>query len=172
MPYTRMMSCVSWLPPNACSRVYTVCSLRSTVMFMTFAPKSTSAIFWSLPLSGNCCWISSNDDLLRDHRGGGQGQGDVFCARRHSLPAALHRIDHGIEVSDVAVEDCVLRQGLDGVTLDARASPARIGEFYQLHRGRGDIHPEQRRRFRLENIDIQIKLQPGFSLQVWPVKRD
>src|SRR5665647_1737956 len=33
MPYWRMMSWVSWLPPKACSRVYTVWSFRSTVTF-------------------------------------------------------------------------------------------------------------------------------------------
>src|SRR6266516_7749997 len=47
------------------------------------------------------------DDLLGDHRGRGQGQGDVFCARRHSLPAALHGVDHGVEVGNVAIQDGV-----------------------------------------------------------------
>jgi len=101
-----------------------------------------------------------------DHRGRGQGQGDVFRARRHSLPAALHGIDTASRLVMLPSRTRVLRQRLDGITLDPRIFPARIGELHQLHRGRRDIHPEQRRRFRLEISKFKFSCNRDFPFRM------
>jgi hypothetical protein len=119
------------LPPNACSRVYTDWSLRSTVTCMTFAPTSTMATFLSLPLRA----ATDHDrqrGLLRerfdvhDKRLQSRGLGDrdavldLFLARRRDhhfllVGAGGRRTDHlEIEVHFLEREgDVLVGFGLD-----------------------------------------------------------
>ena len=69
-------------------------------------------------------------DLLRDHRTRRHGHGDVLGAGRQALVRAAHRFGHGFEVVDIAVDDGIARQRLDGVALDA------IGAFAARPRSR------------------------------------
>ena len=122
---------------------------------------SANGMYWLASVS---TWISKffvaqtgrHDDLLGDHRRRGQRHGDVLGARGHLLPAALHGFHHRLEIGDIAVDDRILGQGFDGVALHAQRSLAGVDELHHLYRGRTDVHPEQRRSLRLEDVEIQL----------------
>ena len=66
-----------------------------------------------------------HDDLLGDHHGGRQGEGDVAVPGAEALPGPLQPVAHLVQVGDVAVGDDVLGQRLDDVPLEPADALAR-----------------------------------------------
>src|SRR5882762_1001288 len=93
-------------------------------------------------------------DLLGDHRAGRHRHRDVLGARAEALVRALHRIGCLLEVADVAVDHGIAKERLDGVALDSVGTFARFDDLEHLYGRRADVQPEQRRRLRLEQVEI------------------
>src|SRR5205823_11780635 len=92
---------------------------------------------------GLSCW---DDDFLGYYHRRGQGERDVSVAASQTLVRASQGVGHLIEVGDIAVGHHVLRQRLDGVSLQpVRALPG-LGKLDQLERGRAHVDTDQRRR--------------------------
>src|SRR5882724_1262172 len=93
-------------------------------------------------------------DLLGDHGAGRHRHRDVPGARAKALVRALHRIGRLLEIADVAVDHRIANERLDGIALDPVRTSARFNDLEHLYRRRADVQPEQRRRLRLEQVEI------------------
>ena len=98
----------------------------------------------------------------------GSAMRDVLGAGAERFQRAPHRFGDRFEVRDVAVDHRVLGQRLDGVALDALRALAGVGQLDHLDGGGTDVHAEQRRRFGLENIELQLRIPARNRISLEP----
>jgi hypothetical protein len=97
---------------------------------------------------------AGQDHLLGDHRGRGQREGDVPDAGTESLVGALDGLARSLDVGDVAVDNGVLGQRLDGVPLDAVNVTTRFRDLHHLDRGRADVAAHEGRRLGFQEFKL------------------
>ena len=111
------------------------------------------------PLAGR------NQDLLADNRCVGEREGKILDAAAKPLVAAPERVAHRVEIVDVALDDRVPGQGLNGVALDTIHAAPPLGDLYHLDRRGTDVGAQERRHLGLEQALQRIEAETEFSFK-------
>src|SRR5436189_25734 len=109
---------------------------------MVLAPRSTAEMLWPWPPPVSGCTISLSA---------------ACCAMESTYIASGLRAESGDVAtlsSTFSVARPVAHERLVGVALDSVGTFARFHALQYLYRRRADVQPEQRRRLRLEQVEI------------------